>query len=111
MIQASRYASLLPCEDPKLTREMAIRLRNGATLKFMTGGGSDKSRASYTSRVLVATEIDAFDVVGGTSREGTKWSQLLARLKSFPRRDPVTGCRRQAGVDANPLKSWIGNGG
>ena len=85
IFQASSFAHLLPSDNPRLPKDMAIPLRNGATLKFMTGGGGDKSRASYTSRVVVATEIDAFDVVGGTSREGSKWSQLMGRVKSYPR--------------------------
>lgn len=85
IIKQTRFADLLPSKDPKLSKDMAIRLGNGATLKFMTAGGGDKARAGYTSRVVVFTELDAFDVVGGTSRESDKFTQLCARLKSHER--------------------------
>lgn len=60
-----------------------IQFTNGAKLRFMTGGGRDKSRAGYTARVLVVTEVDEFDEPGLTSREGSKVEQLRARLRSY----------------------------
>jgi phage terminase large subunit GpA-like protein len=60
-----------------------LQFLNGATLKFMSGGGSDKSRAGFTSRVVVITETDGMDVAGGTSREADKISQLQARTQAF----------------------------
>lgn len=61
------------------------RDRPSAILRIMTAGGGDKSRASFTSRVVCLTEADGFDVVGGTaSREGRKIDQLRARQRAFP---------------------------
>ena len=45
----------------------------------MSGGGSDKSRAGFTSRVVVITETDGLDETGGRSREADKVTQLEAR--------------------------------
>lgn len=61
----------------------AIRLKNGATLRFMSGGGGDKSRAGFTTRVLIITETDGFDDISASSREGDKISQLEARQASY----------------------------
>lgn len=61
----------------------SITFGNGATLKFMSGGGGDEKRSSYTSRVLICTEVDKMDESGGTSREADKISQLEARTASY----------------------------
>ncbi len=62
---------------------MAVRFRNGATLRFMTGGGSDKARASFTARVLVVTETDDFAKSAETSLEANKLKQLEGRTKAY----------------------------
>jgi phage terminase large subunit GpA-like protein len=85
-IRASRYAGLLPTRgegsrDGDVTD--SVTFQNGATLKFLTGGGSDKSVAGYTSRVLVATEINAFGKMSEASSEGNRWEQALGRLRSY----------------------------
>jgi phage terminase large subunit GpA-like protein len=87
-IESSRYRHLLPREGPgsKGGRPSLIQFGNGVTLSFMTGGGSDKKRAGETSRVLVITEVDGMDLIGGTSRETDKISQLEARVRAF--KDP-----------------------
>ncbi len=84
-IEAGAYRALLPRTGggSRGGRVQSIIFRNGAVLRFMTGGGGDKARAGYTSRVLVVTETDGFDVVGGTSRESDKFSQLEARTRAF----------------------------
>lgn len=61
----------------------SITFLNGATLKFMTGGGDDKSRAGYTARVVVVTEVDGMDEASEISRESDPISQLEARTRSF----------------------------
>lgn len=84
-IKKSRYAALLP-DKGKGSRGgnfESITFRNGATLKFMTGGGDDKSRAGFTSRVLVATEVDGMDKAAELSRETDPIKQLLARLRAY----------------------------
>jgi phage terminase large subunit GpA-like protein len=87
-IKASRYADLLP-ERGKGSRGgnfESITFRNGATLKFMTGGGDDKSRAGFTSRVVVITEVDGLDKSAELSREADPIKQLEARTRSYGHR-------------------------
>lgn len=85
-IAASRYRSLLP-EQGEGSRNGKVRdsvlFKNGALLKFMSAGGSDKSRSGFTSRVLVVTEANAFDTISSSSKEGSKLEQLIARTVSF----------------------------
>lgn len=85
-IEASRYAGLLPrtgegSRGGQVKR--AIRFGNGVTLRFMTGGGTDKQRAGYTSRVLGVTETDGMDEAGETSREADKIEQLEGRTRAY----------------------------
>lgn len=84
-ISMSRYRDLLPDQGAgsrggAITR---IQFKNGATLRFMTGGGGDKSRAGFTTRVLGVTEVDGMDEAGGSSRETDKISQLEGRTAAF----------------------------
>jgi phage terminase large subunit GpA-like protein len=67
----------------------ALRFRNGATLRFMTGGGGDKSRAGFTSRVVVITETDGMDRPGISSRESDKITQLEARTRAYGSRKRI----------------------
>lgn len=87
-IEASRYRDLLPTSGAGARggTQLSLRFRNGAELRFMTGGGGDKSRAGKTSRVLVITEADGFDVSSETSREASKLEQLEARTRAFGQR-------------------------
>jgi phage terminase large subunit GpA-like protein len=66
-------------------KAQAIQFRHGATLRFMTGGGSDAGRKGFTSRVLAVTEVDELAVAGGTSTEADKLTQLEGRLRAFLR--------------------------
>jgi len=61
----------------------AIRFSNGAQLRFMTGGGGDKSVAGKTTRVLIVTEADGFRVSSSTSVEADRITQLEARLAAW----------------------------
>jgi len=70
-------------------RVESIQFTNGATLKFMSGGGGDKSRAGFTSRVVVITETDGMDQPGTTSRESDKITQLEARTRAYGSRKRV----------------------
>lgn len=85
-IEATRYKELLPRSGPGSRGGNVSRIQflNGATLRFMTGGGNDKTRAAFHCRVLCVTETDGFDEVGTTSREATKLDQLEARISSRP---------------------------
>lgn len=84
-IAASRYRDLMPTTGggSRGGRVEAIKFKHGPTLKFMSGGGSDKSRAGFTARVVVITETDGMDEPGGASREADKISQLEARTMSY----------------------------
>lgn len=70
----------------------AVTLRNGATLRFMSGGGGDKQRAGFTARVLVVTETDGMDEAGEASREADKITQLEARTRAY---SAATGMRKR----------------
>lgn len=84
-IQRTRYRDLVPTKGggSRGGKVDAVRFQNGAVLKFMSGGGSDKARAHFTSRVLVITETDGMDLTGGGSREADKITQLEARTKAY----------------------------
>ena len=85
-IEASRYASLLPVAGEGSRGgqvKRAIQFRNGVTLRFMSGGGGDKQRAGYTSRILAVTETDGMDEPGETSREADKIEQLEGRTRAY----------------------------
>jgi phage terminase large subunit GpA-like protein len=80
-----KFRSLIPAHGrgSRGGKLESITFGNGATLKFMSGGGGDEKRSSYTSRVLICTEVDKMDESGGTSREADKISQLEARTASY----------------------------
>lgn len=84
-IKASKFADLLPRNGSgsKGGKIESIQFQNGATLKFMSGGGDDKKRSAFTSRVVVITEVDGMDEAGETSREADKISQIEARTMAF----------------------------
>ncbi|MCP4571487.1 MAG: hypothetical protein GY838_03980 [bacterium] len=85
IIQRSRYRELLPKRGggSRGGKVESIQFRHGPTLKFMSGGGGDKSRAGFTSRVVVITETDGMDEAGATSREADKITQLEARTRAY----------------------------
>lgn len=88
VIEASRFRDLLPTKGEGSRGgqvKRAIRFRNGATLRFMGGGGGDKKRAGYTSRVVAVTETDGMDEPGEASREADKIEQLEGRTRAFGR--------------------------
>lgn len=90
-IEASRFADLLPRSGGGSrggTPEL-VTLRNGVNLKFMSGGGGDEKRSAFTSRVLVVTEADKLDEVGGASDENTKLRQMEGRTRFFGNRKRV----------------------
>lgn len=90
-IESSRFAELLPRSGGGSrggTPEL-ITLRNGVNLKFMSGGGGDEKRSAFTSRVLVVTEADKLDEVGGASDENTKLRQMEGRTRFFGNRKRV----------------------
>lgn len=85
VIERSQYASLLP-RTGRGSRGGAfdsVQFRHGPSLKFMSGGGGDAKRSSYTSRVVFITEVDKMDQPGKASREADPISQIIARTDSW----------------------------
>ena len=91
IIERSRYRDLLPNKGAgsRGGSVQSVQFRNGATLRFMSGGGGDKSRAGFTSRVVVITETDGMDEQGRNSREADKISQLIARTRAYGSRSRI----------------------
>lgn len=89
VIERTRFAHLIPRSRGGSKR--SIKFHNGAVLRFMSGGGGDKSRAAFTSRVIVMTEIDGMDESGGGSREADKITQLEARTRAYGSRKRIYG--------------------
>lgn len=89
VIERTRFAHLVPRSRGGSKR--SIKFHNGAVLRFMSGGGGDKSRAAFTSRVVVMTEIDGMDESGGGSREADKITQLEARTRAYGSRKRIYG--------------------
>ena len=87
-IASSRYRDLLPRSGAgsRGGDSTAIQFAHGPTLRFMSAGGGDKTRAGFTSRVLAVTETDGMDEAGGSSREADKVSQFEGRLRAFQNR-------------------------
>lgn len=85
IIERTRYRELIPTKGSGSRGGSfdAIQFLNGVTLKFMSGGGGDKSRSAFTSRVLCVTEVDGFDLAGEASREADKFTQLEARTLAY----------------------------
>ncbi len=91
VIERSRYRDQLPTQGrgSRGGTFRSIRFKNGATLRFMSGGGGDKSRAAFTARVLVVTETDGLAVASATSKETDKLKQLEARTRAYASRKRV----------------------
>jgi phage terminase large subunit GpA-like protein len=86
VIERTQYARHLPRTgrgSRGAERVEYIAFENGATLRFMAGGGGDAQRKSYTGRVLVVTEADSLDTAGATSVEASKMRQLRGRTRAF----------------------------
>jgi hypothetical protein len=85
-LKESRYASQLPDSGrgSKAGSDVSlIKFSGGGVLKFMGAGGGDKQRASFTSPILCATEIDGYDRAGRVSDEADKLTQMEGRLRAW----------------------------
>lgn len=85
VIEATRYRDWLPRKGSgsRGGKFTAITFAHGPTMRFLTAGGSDKTVAGYTLRVLGVTEVDGFDEAGKGSREADRVKQMEARTNSF----------------------------
>jgi len=61
----------------------AVTFKNGARLKFMSAGQGDAGLAGPTTRNLVMTEVDKYDMAGEVSREADPIRQMEARTNAF----------------------------
>jgi phage terminase large subunit GpA-like protein len=91
IIERTRYAEKIPRvgRGSRGGEFDSIKFTNGATLKFMSGGGDDKNRAAFTTRVVVITEADGMDTTGESSREADKITQIEARTRAYDDRKRV----------------------
>lgn len=87
VIKSTRYRDQLPRNGVGSkggkSNLVLIEFKNGKVLRFMTGGGDDKSRSNFTSRVVAITETDGLDEISEGSREADKITQLEARTQAF----------------------------
>jgi phage terminase large subunit GpA-like protein len=85
MIEASEFKELLPKHGrgSRGGKVMGIEFQSGVNLRFMGAGGGDKTRAGYTARVVVMTEVDGYDTASEISREADKVTQMEARQMAF----------------------------
>ncbi len=86
VLKRTKYWGLMPRagRGSKGGDVVSIQFENGAILRFMSAGGSDKSRAGFTSRVICMTETDGFDVRTTTSSEANKIEQIEGRVRAYP---------------------------
>lgn len=105
----SRYADLLPTDGSGSRGGFSdeIILNNGARIKFMTGGGGDEERSSYTASRVVITEVDKMDAAGGGSRETDPITQLEARMGSFPESKRRFYCECTVSIPAGRIWQMI----
>ena len=113
VIESSEYADLLPTSGEGSRGgqvKQAIRFRNGATMRFMSAGGSDKKRSAYTSRVVAITEADGMDESSAGSREADKIEQIEARTRAFGRTGKRVYLECTASIKAGRIWTEIENG-
>jgi phage terminase large subunit GpA-like protein len=86
VIERTKYRDLLPRRGAgsRGGTVEAVRFANGAELKFMSGGGSDKSRAAYTARIICITEVDGLARGSARSVETDQAAQIEARSDAYP---------------------------
>lgn len=87
-ISKTRYRKYLPRQGAGARGGFGdlMQFSNGASIKWMTAGGNDQTRAHYTARVVFATEVDGMATVASTSHETDKVGQVEARTNAYGRR-------------------------
>lgn len=91
-IRASSYANRLPTigqgSRGGTTDQHFIRLGAGS-VRMMHARGGDKSRAGFSARAVLLTEVDGMDEIRGGSREADPVTQLEARTSAYGTRGLV----------------------
>lgn len=78
-------SQLLPTSGPGSRNGVvkeSVRLTNGVMIKFYTPGGSDQSKAGFTSPYIVGTEAAGFSRTTANSKEADAIRQIRARQRS-----------------------------
>ncbi len=91
-LEASRYRDLIPLSGAGSKGGVAalMKFQHGAAIRWMTGGGSDKTRSSFTSPVLITTETEGFGEVSVSSGENvTPLDQLRGRTSFYGSRAKI----------------------
>lgn len=85
IIHETRYARWLPSSGAgsRGGKTKAVRLRNGAILRFMGAKGADSQRSSYSSRVAVLTEVDHMEREDAERSEAAPPDQIEARTSAY----------------------------
>lgn len=86
MIERSKYKEFLPTSGQGSEGgdiKTLVTFRNGPIMRVMTAGGGYKTRAEFTSRVIIVTEANVFGVTSENSAEANKMTQLEARTQGF----------------------------
>ena len=109
VLERTRYREMLPKSGrgSKGGTVGLVRFQNGAALKFMSGGGSDKTRAYFTSRVVAFTEINEMADSTETSNEADKIKQIIARTRSFGERRMVYKECTQTIEEGHVNQRWL----
>lgn len=91
VLKASPFLSrLIPTKGPGSPGNRVVdhvTLANGVTIKFMTRGGSDASKAAFTASRVIVTEAAAWSQGVSTSKEADPLAQLRGRTRSRSRFD------------------------
>lgn len=109
VLERTRYKDMLPKSGrgSKGGTVGLVRFRNGASLKFMSGGGSDKTRAYFTSRVVAFTEVNEMASATLTSKEADKIKQIIARTRAFGERRLVYKECTQSVEEGHVQQRWL----
>jgi phage terminase large subunit GpA-like protein len=84
-IEQTRYREFLPRTGEGArggSVENRVSLIDHGALRFMTSGGSDKSRSGFTANALCVTEAEQFEKTAKDSKEANQLAQLEARLRA-----------------------------
>lgn len=68
----------------------SVTLTNDGSMRFMTRGGSNQSKAGFTARVVIVTEASGWTAGTETSAEADPLEQLRARQRSWDREERIT---------------------
>lgn len=93
VVRSTRYARMLPMSGAgsRGGKSRAVRLRNGAILRFMGSAGDDSQRSSYTARVAILTELDHMEHGDASASEAGPADQIEARTSAYDAQARVYG--------------------